>query len=139
MTLARLPASFNVCACAASAPVIRAGRIVCALCAREPVNGSSMSAPPPRPFTQVERPPGCGKTRFLRVWRLAHDAGDAGATADGRARLLTAEAYARFSPTLTTRRSRKVDAPAVSETLLEELGVEVASVPPVASSGAAAE
>lgn len=49
-----------------------------------------------RPYSQHdgERPPGCSRTTFLRAWRVAHRSGHPGATCDGRARLLTPEAFA---------------------------------------------
>jgi len=43
-----------------------------------------------------ERPVGCGREKFLRVWRALHAAHDPGATAEGRARILTTDAWARF-------------------------------------------
>jgi hypothetical protein len=72
----------------------------------------------PRPFSQAdgERPPGAGRAKFLRTWRRARDAGDAGAWAEGRARLMSEEAWARWS---RTERARVLE-PATP--LLEELG-----------------
>jgi hypothetical protein len=52
-----------------------------------------------------ERRPGCGKAKHLRIWRRAWAAGDPGATKDGQARLLTAEAYERHR--LPARRAPK--------------------------------
>lgn len=71
-----------------------------------------------------ERPPGCGRVRYLRVWRRARDAGDEGASKDGRARLLTHEAYARHAAmSLARPRARIVDEPAgLDEQVLAELG-----------------
>jgi hypothetical protein len=73
-----------------------------------------------------ERPPGCSPTKFLRTWRRARDAADAGATEDGRTRLLTVEAYERHR---TRERSRRVPprtaAPAprsIDEEMLARLG-----------------
>jgi hypothetical protein len=78
-----------------------------------------LSGAPGRPFSQADgqRPPGAGKPKYLRTWRRARDAGDAGAWAEGRARLMSQEAWARWSRT---------EAPAVAKpaapSLLEELG-----------------
>lgn len=74
----------------------------------------------PRPWSQLdgERPPGCGRARYLRIWRRARDAGDPGATADGRARLLTADAYERHRAVVRPRPALRV----VGDDLLEQIG-----------------
>lgn len=83
----------------------------------------------PRPFSQVdgERPSGAGRERYLRIWRLAHKNGDAGATEQGRARLLTSEAWTRWEAKLPSKAKAKlqlVSAPAESraDRVLRELG-----------------
>lgn len=79
------------------------------------------AAPLERPFSQLdgERPPGCKRSKFLRVWGLARDAGDPGATEHGRARLLTSEAFQRFATTRTaTAKPPKADPDARALTLL---------------------
>lgn len=74
----------------------------------------------PRPYSQLEgeRPPGCGRARYLRVWRRARDARDPGATADGRARLLTVDAYERHRTAVRARPALRV----VGDDLLDEIG-----------------
>jgi hypothetical protein len=87
----------------------KAGQLVCGRCdAVIPISNSD------RLFSQddVGRPEGCGRTKYLRTWRRARDAGDPGATEDGRARLLTKEAYERHRP----RTTRKPKAPPVPKT-----------------------
>ena len=82
------------CTCI-SAVMLRAGSVVCATCGA-PV---TVDATTTGSFSQHDgsRPPGCGRVRYLRIWRSAFRAGDAGATRDGRARLLTHDAYQRFA------------------------------------------
>ncbi len=72
------------------------------LVAREIVRLGAV-APTERPYSQLdgERPVGCKRSKFLRVWALARDAGHPGATEHGRARLLTREAFERFATTST--------------------------------------
>ncbi len=74
---------------------------------------------PGRPYSQHdgERPPGAGKAKYLRTWRRARDAGDAGAWAEGRARLMTAEAWAAWS-----RTAKAAPPPTPTPSLLDELG-----------------
>lgn len=74
---------------------------------------------PTRPWSQVdgERPPGCGRARYLRVWRRARDAGDPGATADGRARILTRDAYERHAATSRPRPALRLVAADVLDAL----------------------
>ena len=80
-----------------------------------------------RPYTQrdAERPRGCGRAKYLRVWRLAHRAGDAGARAQGKSRLLTPEAFERFEAQL--RKPRRavlhvVPEPSTDDRVLAALG-----------------
>ncbi len=51
---------------------------------------------------QGERPKGCGRPKYLRRWKVAHDAADPGVWAEGRARLMTEEAWARWARTEKT-------------------------------------
>jgi hypothetical protein len=83
------------CTCT-STVLLRVGAIVCATCLSPVV---SASGPRLAGFSQRDgdRPLGCSRERFLDVWKRAHDAADDGATADGRTRLLTHEAYDRFA------------------------------------------
>ncbi len=46
-----------------------------------------------------ERPAGCGRAKFLRAWKAAHEAGDPGAWAEGRARLMTAACWSSRAKT----------------------------------------
>lgn len=61
-----------------------------------PLVARELSAKGSRPYSQVdgERPPGTSKLVYLRAWRAARRQGHPGATSDGRARLLTPEAFA---------------------------------------------
>ena len=43
-----------------------------------------------------ERPTGAGRERYLRAWRALRRAGDRDVRTEGRARLMTADAWARF-------------------------------------------
>jgi hypothetical protein len=81
-----------------------------------------LTGAPTRPYSQAEgeRPPGAGRAKYLRAWRRARDAADAGAWAEGRARLMTAEAWARFSRTARPVMTKPPAAP----TLLDELGAK---------------
>ena len=87
---------------------------------------------PARAYSQRdgERPPGAGKAKFLRVWRLAAAAGDVEATREGKARLLTAACWARHVSRLETRRTRSAprkSSPSIDDQLLAELGARRAS------------
>lgn len=77
-----------------------------------------------RPFSQRdgERPSGAGRVKYLRAWRRARDEGDAGAWAEGRARLMNAEAWARWSRISTP--APVTTAPA-APSLLDELGAKL--------------
>jgi hypothetical protein len=91
--------------------------------------GASVAVP--RPFSQRdgERPAGCGRARFLRVWRAASIAHHEGATRDGRARLLTPVAYS-FGVAELARRTAKpsgdlaIVAQDEDADLLTDLGLE---------------
>lgn len=81
-----------------------------------------------------ERPPGCGRAAYLRIWRAAAAAGDPGATAEGRARLLTPDGYDRHAATVRgPGRRAKPAAPAPARSsdpvddVLAELGARRAS------------
>jgi hypothetical protein len=52
-----------------------------------------------------ERPVGCGRTKFLGVHKRARGEGDAGASIQGRARLMTADCWARWCNALPSRAS----------------------------------
>lgn len=86
-------------------------------------------AAPDRPYSQNdgERPVGCGRVRYLRIWRAAAAAGDVGATEDGRARLLTVEAYQRHAGLRArapkTPPSAPVPLPAAEDDVLDALGL----------------
>lgn len=69
-----------------------------------------------------ERPTGCGKTKYLRAWRRALAAGDAGATRDGRARLLTPEAYARHAAAPSRAPAPIAPVATLEDEVLAELG-----------------
>lgn len=115
------PSVERVCSCAMAPTIIRDGVIFCAACNGLPRVPAATSGYP-RPFSQLdgERPAGCGRIKYLRVWRRARDAGDEGATVDGRARLMTIEAYARHSKIAIRRRPKStID---VDPLLLEALG-----------------
>jgi len=43
-----------------------------------------------------ERPAGAGRIRYLRAWRALRDAGDPDVRTEGRARLMSPTAWARF-------------------------------------------
>ena|SRR5580658_10127841 len=75
-----------------------------------------------RPFSQREPPPGAGRVKYLRTWRRARDAGDAGAWAEGRSRLMTAEAWAKWSRTASPSTATK--ATPAEPSLLDELGAK---------------
>jgi hypothetical protein len=75
-----------------------------------------------------ERPPGAGKAKFLRVHRLAREGGDPGATVQGRARLMTADAWQRWCGAIPSRARRPVSpapAPHVSadDVIAAKLGI----------------
>jgi hypothetical protein len=74
-----------------------------------------------RPFSQRdgELPPGARRVKFLRTWRRARDAGDAGAWSEGRARLMSPDCWARWA---RSERSPAATAPPPAPSLLEELG-----------------
>jgi hypothetical protein len=73
-----------------------------------------------RPYSQADgqRPPGAGRIKYLRTWRRARDAHDAGAWAEGRARLMSAECWSKWS---RTERAPVVAAPA-APSMLDALG-----------------
>jgi hypothetical protein len=77
-----------------------------------------------RPFSQRdgERPVGCGRAKYLRVWRRARAAGDAGATSEGRARILTPDAWARHRQLP----SRKRPVGEVQKSVADAFGIEAA-------------
>jgi hypothetical protein len=56
------------------------------------------ATPAPQTYSQLDgqRPAGAGRVKYLRAWHALVAAGDTGAWAEGRARLMTAEAWARF-------------------------------------------
>jgi hypothetical protein len=74
-----------------------------------------------RPFSQRELPSGSGRVKYLRTWRRAHDAGDAGAWSEGRARLMTADCWAKWSRTTDPCVAATLP---VAPTLLDELGAK---------------
>lgn len=80
----------------------------------------------PASFSQVDgqRPPGCGRAKYLRVHRRAVQADDPGAWSEGRARLMTPEAWARWSRTERRAATKAMHPPAPSgvEAMLAELG-----------------
>lgn len=82
-----------------------------------------LNGAPARPFSQRdgELPAGAGRIKYLRAWRRARDAGDAGAWAEGRARLMSAEAWAKWSRTQALPKAAPVpEAPS----LLAQLGAK---------------
>lgn len=103
-----------------STPLLRAGRVVCASCGAPVLGGSA----PPRLWSQYDLPPGCKtSSKFLKAWRRAAAEGDEGATQDGRARLLTPDAYLRH----TRRAKAATAAPTVEDVdvrVLRFLGLE---------------
>lgn len=102
------------------------GALVCASC-RSPIFAAAVVGSEP-PFSQRdgERPPGCGRAKFLRAHRLLVAAGDARAWSEGRARLISRDAWARFArderpaPNPPASSSRPVDEDAAA---LESLGL----------------
>lgn len=72
-----------------------------------------------------ERPVGAGLTKYLRAWRAGRDAGDAGVWAEGRARLMTADAWSRLSRVESAPRLKVVEPAApvsLDDAVLAELG-----------------
>ncbi len=69
-----------------------------------------------------ERPPGCGRPKYLRAWRQAHEQGDAGAWSEGRARLMSAECWARRARTEAPSTAKAVVVSTPEDDLLAELG-----------------
>jgi hypothetical protein len=61
-----------------------------------------------------ERPAGAGRARYLRAWRTLRSAADAGATAEGRARIITHEAWTRFVASEAARHHAVVATPETS-------------------------
>jgi hypothetical protein len=84
------------------------------------------SAPAKRTYSQVdgERPAGVGRARYLRAWRVGHEAGDPECCADGRARTMSAAAWARHGASAPTTVTPPRDvAPVRDVDVLEELGL----------------
>jgi hypothetical protein len=82
---------------------------------------------PARPYSQREgeRPTGCGRAKYLRVWRLAHRACDDGARSQGKSRLLTVDAFERFEAQLRKPRRavlRVAPQPSTDDRILTALG-----------------
>jgi hypothetical protein len=72
-----------------------------------------------------ERPAGTKRQRYLDVHALAFGAGDVGATKIGRARLLTPDAWARWSTSLPSRKKAPPPTPvSLDDQVAAELGVE---------------
>jgi hypothetical protein len=92
---------------------------------------SAVSVPPAeRKLSQLdgERYPGAGRAKHLRVWHLAHDAGDPGATRQGRALLLTEAAWLRWHNKLPSKKSPPKSSPrSLEDCVLAELGGRRAS------------
>jgi len=84
-----------------------------------------VSAPAPRVYSQLdaERPPGIGRARYLRAWRRGRDAGDAECCADGRARVMTAGAWARHGASSTSPR-RALDEPSRPLAIVRDLDAD---------------
>jgi len=82
------------CSCT-SAILLRAGVVCCASC-NAPVGSPAVS----RPYSQLdgERPPGRSRESYLARHRRARKAGDHGAWVEGRAHLMTGEAWDRYAP-----------------------------------------
>jgi hypothetical protein len=72
-----------------------------------------------------ERPVGASRVRFLRVWRVAHAARDTGAWAEGRARIMTADAWERWASASGQRPRPELRAPAPKADPDTELLVEL--------------
>ncbi len=73
-----------------------------------------------------QRAPGAGHAKHLRVWHAAAAAGDPGATKEGRARLLTADAWARWCDALPSRARGKREAEpvlSIDDQVAAKLGV----------------
>ena len=75
-----------------------------------------------------ERPAGCGAAKYLRVHRLAREANDPGATRQGRARLLTPDAWDRWASAIPSRARRTpepapVSAVSIDDVVARKLGV----------------
>lgn len=96
-------------------PLLLGGSLVCGAC-RSPIYAAGVVGSEPT-FSQREgeRPPGCGRAKFLRAHRALVAAGDRGAWSEGRARLISRETWARFArderpaPTPPASSSRPVD------------------------------
>jgi hypothetical protein len=76
-----------------------------------------------------ERPIGCGKPTYSRVWHRAFDASDPGAWREGRSLIMTAEAWQRWA-TLFRTRAPRAPAPVASpvtglDALLAEAGARL--------------
>jgi hypothetical protein len=85
-----------------------------------------LSDSPSRPYSQRdgERPAGCGRIKFLRAWRRAADAGDAGAWSEGRARLMSSECWTKWSRTSRVRVTKAPPAAESGPSLLESFGLK---------------
>jgi hypothetical protein len=73
-----------------------------------------------------ERPTGAGRVKYLRVWSVANAADSSEAWAEGRARLMSAEAWRRHQ-TPQRRHAKVTPAQPVTLGVLEVLGLERAS------------
>lgn len=86
-----------------------------------------------RPFSQREgeRPAGCGKPTYLKVWARAVAGGDTEAWAEGRARLMSAGCWGRWAQLARTKPKKEAtpSAPEVTgeEALLAKMGARRAS------------
>lgn len=71
----------------------------------------------------TERPAGAGRARYLRAWRTLHSAGDVGVRIEGRARLMTVDAWARHIASEHTERPLSlVETKTASARILDMLG-----------------
>jgi hypothetical protein len=115
--------------------MLRAGALVCGAC------GSPISAPSAAlgvSYSQLDgqRPPGVGRVRYLRAWRLARDehAPAEMVWSDGRARLMTRDAWVRWGastsiskpkpPPKKTKAPKSIVVPTLADEVLDALGAE---------------
>lgn len=90
------------CACTSS-PLLRAGRVVCASCGAPVLAGSSA----PRAFSKTNLPDGLRDTpKFYRVARALRAAGDPECWKEGRAVMMTPDAWQRGLTLLGQGRDR---------------------------------
>jgi len=119
------------CLCVSSTIAIRSGAVVCIVCGAPIVVPLESGGGIVHSQRDGERPKGAGPVKYLRTHRRARDAGDAEAWCEGRARLMTAACWARWSaPTLGDRDAKPekmTSAPSIATNLHVLFGTKEAS------------